>query len=150
MCVLYNVMCERPCDPLTSIPLQELLVNPATSLRLICQTAECRLPVIGACYRFMGVDEKVGSTDESEDVWESIHLSGAPVTGRGRKGGGGGTSLVNKHIFMYGFPKRSATTGLINSQQRSQSFFSHLTPAHMAWQWLSHHLRRNREAVTAP
>lgn len=102
MCVLYNVMCERPCDPLTSIPLQELLVNPATSLRLICQTAECRLPVIGACYRFMGVDEKVGSTDESEDVWESIHLSGAPVTGRGRKGGGGRDEPSEQaHLYVW-------------------------------------------------
>lgn len=54
--------------------------------------------MIGAGYRFMGVDEKVGSADEREDGRGSIHLSDALATGpvgkreagRGKKKGRGG------------------------------------------------------------
>lgn len=90
----------------------------------------------------------------------------APVRDRGRglRGRGGGVEEKGSkegrrerecgeqaHLYVW-LPsaKRSAAPGLINSEKRSQSFFFRLTPAHMAWQWLSHHLRRNREAVTAP
>lgn len=37
--------------------------------------------MIGACYCFMGVDEKVGCADERDDGGGSIHLSDALVTG---------------------------------------------------------------------
>lgn len=37
--------------------------------------------MIGACYCFMGVDEKVGCADERDDGAGSIHLSDALVTG---------------------------------------------------------------------
>lgn len=121
--------------------------------------------MIGACYCFMGVDEKVGGADEREDGGGSIHLSDAPVTGpvrdrgrgvRGRGGvsaceekkkkaaktGGGGGEEVRKrgserergeqaHLYVW-LPsaKRSATPGLINSEKRSQSFFSPHTSTH--------------------
>lgn len=111
----------------------------------------------------MGVDEKVGSADERGDGGGSIHLSDALVTGRERErcGGGGGGSEgraedkggwgVNKHIFMYGFRLWNALPPQVwLTVRRGASHFFRLTPAHMAWQWLSHHLRRNREAVTAP
>ncbi len=58
-------------------------------LRLITQAAERRLPVIGACYCFMGVDEKVGGADEREDGRGSIHLSDTLVTGSSEIGGEG-------------------------------------------------------------
>lgn len=46
--------------------------------------------------------------------------------------GGVDGGAANKHIFMYGFPsaKRSATPGLINSEKKSQSFFSPHTSTH--------------------
>lgn len=66
--------------------------------------------MIGACYCFMGVDEKVGGADEREDGGGSIHLSDAPVTGpvrdrgRGVRGRGGVSAGEEKK-------KKAAKTG---------------------------------------
>lgn len=96
---------------------------------------------------------------EKKDSQGSVHLSDDPLTERQavrglcgeEAAGGGGRGAVNKHIFMYGPRLRSALPPrLWLTARRGASHFFRLTQAHMAWQWLSHHLRRNRGAVRAP
>lgn len=102
------------------------------------------MPVMGAFHCFMGVDEKVGGADEREDAEEAFiclmlwRLVRQRETGdrqrrwcrRGKKAAKGEARgeegrVVNKHIFMYGFRLQSTLPppGLINSEERSQSFF---------------------------
>ena len=100
----------------------------------------------------MGTDEKVGSADEREDDGGSIHLSDALVTGpsegggdgvrrrcrrkrqcEGERRGGGRGRQCGEQAYLYVWlpsVKRSATPGLINSEKRSQSFFSPHTSTH--------------------
>lgn len=73
LCMLCNEMCERPRDPVTSI-LAIRALGELCHLCLITQAAERRLPVIGACYCFMGVDEKLGEALMKEATAEEVFI----------------------------------------------------------------------------
>lgn len=99
------------------------------------------------CCRFTGIDEKAGCADERDDGRRKVFIcltlgwlacqieSGRVVVvvvvvvffkiKEGSKREKKLASVVNKHIFMYGFrlPPPPTFPGLINSEKRIQSFF---------------------------